>query len=151
MATNYTAPGTGIRPQRHGVPSVTISNRMDCSLTNVDVSVTGALQLLDIPAGAFVNWVKLEVETVETDATNTVVLDVGDGDDPDGWLIDVDAETAGVVISKTITLVEAAPNTVLPAFGLNGKLYTAADTIDVTPSHDLDDLIFTISANYTKS
>jgi len=147
MATTLTSLQTGVTPQE-SVGSTTVKSIFDADDYNVDVSVTGALELIKIPAGAYVNWAGIQIETAETDAVNTVVLDIGDGDVPDGWMVDVDAESTGWSSSAAFTLTEGAPNTVSPA-NYGGKYYSASDTIDVTPSHDLDDIKFTLVANYT--
>ena len=152
MATDYTSPATGILHKESAVGTITRSCTYDASEVAVDVSATGALELISIPAGAFVNWVKIEVLVAEVDGSNTVVLDVGDGTDADGWIDGADAETAGTSVVSTTrayTLTDGTPNTlaISPAY-CDGKIYTSADTIDVTPSHDLALCKFTVTVNY---
>ncbi len=135
MATSLIELQTGVTPQE-AVGSVTLKSTFDAGEYAVDVSVTGALELISIPAGTMVNWVAILIDTEETDGSNTVVLDIGDGTDPDGWSVDADAESTGWTKD-----VDAA------YMATWGKYYAAADTIDVTPSHDLAALKFTLIAN----
>jgi len=134
-----------------------LKNTIDTSDITGDYTGIGAdtMQVLDIPAGTFVSTVILNITTAQTAATDTITLDVGDGDDADGWLDGVDAETAAVSLSSTATytLTEGAPNTlaISPAFGETGKYYSAADTIDVLvvnagSTDATDDLVFEITA-----
>jgi hypothetical protein len=76
-------------------------------------------ELVSIPAGAFVLSVAAKVTTVEG---GTCTFDIGDGATADGYLDGVDGNTSANVQSFTADTTEA--------FGA-GKLYTAADTIDL--------------------
>lgn len=96
------------------------------------VSASDVVQALNVYAGWYVHRVFLEVITPEGSAGNT---DVGDGADPDGYLVDADINAAGFT-AQALTLTEGTPNTV--AGYTNGKLYAADDTIDLVPSIDLD-------------
>ena len=128
----------------------TLSNTVDCSDVASNTDYTGAngdiIQCLSIPAGTFVSRVILDITTEQTAATDTVTIDVGDGDDPDGWMDGVDGETAAVLLSSTGTWQTAQS----PALGLSGKYYASDDTIDVkviTSTTDMvDDLVFKITA-----
>lgn len=86
------------------------------------------LQLIHVPANSIVLGVFYETVTASTALNN---LDIGDGDDVDGYHDGIDATSTGDGyngLGKAPTLVEGTPNT-LTGFAL-GKFYTAADTID---------------------
>ena len=96
-----------------------LSNIIDCSVVNLTAS--DVIQALDIPEGTFVSHVAIDVMTAEGAAG---VVDVGDGDDPDGWDEDVDINATG--------------KTVGDGAYAGGKWYAADDTIDIIPDIDLD-------------
>ena len=84
-------------------------------------------ELFSIPAKTLVLRAGFDVTTAEG-ATATAHL--GDGADADGFLVSVNLNS--VASGANIpTLAEAAPNTIVPAYGF-GKYYSAADTIDLT-------------------
>lgn len=104
---------------------------VDASTTNVDQSVDGTIELFKIPQGALVYSVSIYIATVEDSAAT---LTIGDGDDVDGYLAGIDATSAGLVKSdKPINTAAFA--------AAGGKVYTAADTIDLVTSADLDTLV----------
>lgn len=84
-------------------------------------------ELFSIPAKTLVLRAGSDVTTAEG-ATATAHL--GDGADPDGFLVSVDLNSVASR-ANIPTLAEAAPNTIVPAYGF-GKYYSAADTIDLT-------------------
>jgi hypothetical protein len=83
------------------------------------IALNDVFQLISIPAGAFVLSVAAKVTTVEG---GTCTFDIGDGATVDGYLDGVDGNTSADTQSFTADTTEA--------FGA-GKLYTAADTIDM--------------------
>lgn len=84
----------------------------DAAQRNLAAEDTAAV--ITIPAGTYVYAVFYEVIT--GDATQT--MDVGDGDDPNGWVAAADVATAG--------------NTGVGAGALaGGKYYATADTLDI--------------------
>jgi hypothetical protein len=83
------------------------------------IALNDVFQLISIPAGAFVLSVAAKVTTVEG---GTCTFDIGDGATVDGYLDGVDGNTEANTQSFTADTTEA--------FGA-GKLYTAADTIDL--------------------
>lgn len=96
------------------------------------------VQVLKIPAGALVTKVSVVMLTPE-DSTSTAT--VGDAADPNGWDASIDLEGAA---NTTYTSAEA------DAFGLAGKYYATADTIDLTMSaHATDTAIFNVTAEYS--
>jgi hypothetical protein len=105
-----------------------------------DLTATGTTQTftLPIPAGGVVRGVGFYLETAfDGGSTNSLTIDVGDGDDPDGYIdgvqIAVDA-TEVIYAWNNGDLVQAADVV------NHGKLYTAADTLDIllTGSHALN-------------
>lgn len=81
---------------------------------NRNLAAADVVELINIPAMTLVT--NVAYETVTGDATQT--LNVGDGADPDGYVAAADVGTTG--------------NSGLGAGALaGGKLYTAADTIDI--------------------
>lgn len=92
------------------------------ALTSGDV-----LEVIQIPAKTQVLAVGLDVTTAEG---GTLAIDVGDGDDPDCYLEDADANDEAGYSSSQVTISEGTPNTLAPALPW-GKYYAAADTIDV--------------------
>lgn len=93
-------------------PAVTtMSATFDAS--RLALAAEDIVELLHIPAGTFVHKVFIEVEAAEDGTVN-----VGDGDDPDGYVAGADTSTAG-----TRAVGGGALST--------GKFYAADDTIDV--------------------
>jgi len=83
-----------------------------------------SLAVFNVPANCLVLEVAIYTPTAWT---ATAILDVGDGVDPNGWLATAKvaptvAQTDGVLKRSTLPTAEAYAA---------GKLYTAADTIDV--------------------
>jgi hypothetical protein len=104
------------------------------------VALNDVTQLISIPAGAFVLSVAAKVTTVEG---GTCTFDIGDGATVDGYLDGVDGNTSANVQSFTADTTEA--------FGA-GKLYTAADTIDLKLiSGTAAVLVVELSASYIQT
>lgn len=92
----------------------------DATLTKGSaIALNDVFELISIPAGAFVLTVAAKVTTVEG---GTCTFDIGDGATVDGYLDGVDGNTSANTHSFNATTTET--------FGV-GKLYTAADTIDL--------------------
>lgn len=100
------------------------------------------LEVLRIPAKTQVLAVGLDVTTAEG---GTLTIDVGDGDDPDGYLDGVNANTTAGYSSSQVTISEGAPNTLSPALPW-GKYYASADTIDVKTVNAADAAVMTVWA-----
>ena len=107
-----------------------IENYLDFSAVNV--TAADVVEALKIDANCLVENVRINVLTAEGGAGN---IDVGDGATVDGW--DVDVDINAVALTKG------------DGDSADGKIYTAADTIDVIPSIDLDTAIVHISALVT--
>lgn len=96
-----------------GFPAQTVlTGEFDASRRNL--AAADVVEVVNIPAGTHVTAVFAEVLT--TDATMT--FDIGDGADPDGYVAAADAATAATVMGAG-------------TLASSGKLYTAADTIDL--------------------
>jgi hypothetical protein len=118
---------------------VTKDVTINAATTNVDQSADGVIELFKIPQGALVESVSIYIATVEDSAAT---LTIGDGDDVDGFLAGIDATSAGLVKSD-----KPINTAVYSAAG--GKVYTAADTIDLVTSADLDTLVAHCKVKYT--
>lgn len=110
----------------------------------LDFSSTGAsanevVQAIKVGAGDVVLDVRTEVVTVEA-TSGTIVLNVGDGSDANGFDADVDLTSAA--ISTTIKGTDAYAV---------GKRYTAADTIDVESNAALDAAVIRLIAVIAKA
>lgn len=83
-------------------------------------------ELFNVPAKTLVLRAGYDVTTVEG---TSCTISLGDGSDDNGYLdaISLNSVASGANVP---TLGEAAPNTIVPAYGF-GKYYSAADTIDV--------------------
>ena len=90
------------------------------------------LEVIKVPANTLVTHVALNVTTAEG---GTLTVDVGDGDNPDGYLDGVNANATAAYLTVAGT----------DAFEA-GKFYTAADTIDVTTVNAADAAVMTLTA-----
>jgi len=106
--------GTGVAAMGRHVNMM--ENTLDCDTTNVTNGDT--VQVLSLAAKTVVLGIGMEVITVEG---GTLTVDVGDGDDPNGYLSGANGNAAaGHETSFDNSTAYAG-----------GRLYTAADTIDV--------------------
>lgn len=138
MATkNLTAKSLG-NAHAGALAIMLISNTIDFSIDKADA--LDVIEAIDVGAGDIVLKVLVEVETVEG---GTLTFDVGDGTDPNGYLDAVNGNSAGMT-GTALALTEGAPNTV-SAYS-NGKLYTAADTIDLVMDNAADAAVVKVSA-----
>ena len=96
-------------------------------------------QVLSIPERCFVRRVTVISIVAEG---GSATIKVGDGEDDDGWDTDVDVHTASAW--GLITVGDGAYATA------NGKVYWAADTIDIIPSDNLSAAGFWVIAEYFK-
>lgn len=108
-------------PREIQVQKVTIGA---ASTADVQFDAQETLAVFDVPANTLVLDVLAYTDTAWT---TSVTLNVGDGDDADGWLATAkvaptSAQTDGLAKRTTKATAEAYAG---------GKLYTAADTIDV--------------------
>lgn len=98
------------------------------------VAALGAADVLEIiPVAAGTDVLKVGYEIIKPEGA-TFTFDLGDGTTPAGYLSNQDGNAAaGTVGRTTLALTEGTPNTVTSYS--NGKLYTAADTIDIVLDH----------------
>ena len=137
-----TVGGNDVLPALEAGYSFVIEKKYDCRTVALggdgNVASGDTLQLLNVPKGVLVERVAIEMDTVEG---GTLTVDVGDGDDADGFLDGSNLNAAATKITELL-LVEADPNTI---FGYtNGKLYLVADTIDMLFNNAADAAIFTV-------
>jgi len=90
------------------------------------------LEVIKVPANTLVTHVALNVITAEG---GTLTVDVGDGDNPDGYLDGVNANATAAYLTVAGT----------DAFEA-GKFYTAADTIDIVTVNAADTAVMTLTA-----
>ncbi len=137
MASTRTDYLRGVTTQKLGNDLVCAQNKIDLSVSNSVAS--DVIQALSVPKGAFVLHVGVVVNTAEG---GTLTATVGDGTDANDWDASVNLDAA----SGTAT----GPTSGTDANVLQGgKLYTAADTIDLTMSANAGDTaVFTVFAIY---
>ena len=97
------------------------------ALTSADI-----LEVIRVPANTLVTNVALNVTTAEG---GTLTVDVGDGDNPDGYLDGVNGNATAAYLTVAGT----------DAFEA-GKYYTAADTIDIVLNNAADAAVMTLTA-----
>ena len=97
------------------------------ALTSADV-----LEVIKVPAQTLVTHVALEVTTAEG---GTLTVDVGDGDNTDGYLDGVNANATAAYLTVAGTDAYEA-----------GKYYTAADTIDIVLNNAADAAVMKLTA-----
>ena len=90
------------------------------------------LEVIKVPTNTLVTHVALNVTTAEG---GTLTVDVGDGDNPDGYLDGVNANATAAYLTVAGT----------DAFEA-GKFYTAADTIDIVTVNAADTAVMTLTA-----
>ena len=112
---------------------------VDFSLYTI-AGATDTIQCLNIPKGAHVTNVGVYVKTV---TTSTADIDtIGDGVDPNGW------QNADVVLDSAAAVAMGIPTDAYPVLG--GKVYTAADTIDIVLKTAVpSDGVITVWAEYS--
>lgn len=138
MASTYTATNAGSGKQARGgvgIVSATSKYTLTGALVQDDV-----IQMLKIPAGAVIQEVILSCTDLDTASSPAIVLEVGDGDDPNRF---IDASTIG----------QAGGLDRLGTHGGHGYQYAAADTIDVkvptAPATGATTGTITLTAIYT--
>ena len=97
------------------------------ALTSADI-----LEVIQVPAQTLVTHVALEVTTAEG---GTLTVDVGDGDNPDGYIDGVNANATAAYLTVAGTDAYEA-----------GKFYTAADTIDIVLNNAADAAVMKLTA-----
>jgi len=133
--------GTGAAHVAKGINKVsTISVDLNFATITTERAAAGltalaagdVLEVIRVPANTLVTNVALNVTTAEG---GTLTIDVGDGDNPDGYLDGVNANATAAYLTVAGT----------DAFEA-GKFYTAADTIDVVTVNAADTAVMTLTA-----
>ena len=122
-------------PQRLGGEPILIHKTLDFNATNA--SANDVIEALKILSGTFVHSVHTRVSTVESD---TMTLDAGDGDDPNGYDDAVDGNSA-----PSNGACSGISTIGTDAYAV-GKKYTADDTIDIVLDNDADAMILEVYA-----
>ena len=133
--------GTGAAHVAKGINKVsTISVDLNFATITTERAAAGltalaagdVLEVIKVPANTLVTHVALNVTTAEG---GTLTVDVGDGDNPDGYLDGVNANATAAYLTVAGT----------DAFEA-GKFYTAADTIDIVTVNAADTAVMTLTA-----
>ncbi len=136
MASTRTDYLSGIVAQKLGNDLIKAENTISLAAKNSVAS--DVIQAIAVPKGAYVMQVGVYLKTAEGVALTATV---GDGAGAAAW----DASTDLNAAAGTVT--GGVPGT--DAYATSGKLYTAADTIDLTMSAAAGDAaVFTVFAIY---
>jgi hypothetical protein len=117
-------------PYNSGNSSYVLRREIDLTALTTAAStiLTGdVFQCLPIPADTVV--VNVFVKIVTAAVGTTLTLDVGDAGDPDDWDEDVDGKGTAGTVTYGISGIDVLCDDIGDG---QGKLYTTADTIDVT-------------------
>jgi len=112
------------------------------ALTDVGASAWVAndvVKLINIPARTLVVGVSCYMATAGAESTSSATLDIGDGDDPNGWEDGIDATAAFDIFSLTYANGGSVTDK-------DNGFYADADTIDVVLADQIwTDGVFTIN------
>jgi hypothetical protein len=132
MALRNLTLGGNVLVSEKDMPKVVLLQRSrDFSVAANTVTAADVLQMVNVPAGFLALGVLVETQTVEW--STSTPIQVGDGDDTDGWLT-----TAMCNLNSTSTDLCNSTSAYGAANAGRGKFYPVADTIDVIPNTDLD-------------
>ena len=130
MAQDFTK-GAGIEAAWRGPRGVS-TQQITIDFAKTPATSAEVLAIFKVPRNTLVFRICAICHVAEGATAN---VDVGDGADVDGFLVDFNVNSVASTVN-TLALTEAAPNTVTGYS--NGKFYSAEDTIDIIPSADLD-------------
>lgn len=125
-ATSYAATVDKTGGAVYGIPATGL-NKVFLMKNTVDISTAAnadVYQVMNVSSGVVVLNVFTNIVTANNAATSSAV-DVGDGADPNGYDNAVDMKATAGTLTKGIGGTDAYVTA-------DGKLYTAADTIDLT-------------------
>lgn len=117
-----------------------LKNTIDFSIAANNSLAADVIQCLDIQANTQVVQVWTKVVTPEG---GVCTADVGDGTDPNGYNDAMDLNAAAGTIEQSADGTDAYADDVQPP---GGKIYTAADTIDMVLDHNTDAAVIEIYA-----
>lgn len=120
LTTSKVAQSVTARELNAGLTQVTATYSLTAALAASDV-----IQMVKVPTGARIIEMLLAADDLDTNATPTIVLDVGDGGDTDRF---IDGATSAQVGGGLVRLGQGLTTTAADALGYT---YTADDTIDV--------------------
>ena len=108
------------------------------------LAAADVLEIMKVGAGFWVNLVGYKLITAEG---ATATMDVGDGAAATGFASNINLNGTPGWTEVTLALTEGTPNTITGYS--DGKLYTAADTVDVVIDHNdvgvaVIDLVFAV-------
>lgn len=110
----FTGPGGGVVFVREAVYTLTAA-----------LALNDVIQMIPVAEGERVVDLQLISEDLDTNGTPAIVLDVGDGDDPDRYI-------DGTTIGQTGGMARLGQGVASDAAAIAvNRLYTVADTIDV--------------------
>ena len=109
------------------------------AITEADTGTTVAV--MDVPAGTLIPAYGVGVVVTEAFAGGTPALDVGDGDNDDGFVDTND-------ITETTVGAYWGDETTTAAYAAGGRYYATADTIDVVVSSSLTNGTAYVVVNY---
>lgn len=111
--------GLEVRPTAQpGVVSIRVRGADAATAKGSALAAADVIQVMDLPAGATLAFVTLNVRTADTGTTLT--MDVGDATAADEWVDGADATATGFKAQGTNGIF------------FNKKLVTTADTLDIT-------------------
>ena len=99
-------------------PSGAVGVRYASHSISAALAAADIVQMVDVFAGETVHDIKMVVTDLDTNGSPSIVLDVGDGSDPDYY---IDGSTAGQAGGSDELDANVAP-----------KVYSADETIDIT-------------------
>jgi len=108
-----------------------------------DFAQNDVIKLIDVPANTWVLAVAVRVTTASDTADD---VDIGDGDDTDGWIDGLDMTSTSNKGFAGVSGTDGGGAFSVATAG--GKWYTSADTIDLkfTGASGVDDGVFEITA-----
>lgn len=106
-------------------------------------AATNVCELINVPAGTYIEAVSMNVTTVDTGGGT---IGIGDGNSTSGYLSGITYSSVGLHASVPVAATSTTVTSPLPIYG-NGVLYTSADTIDAIVNTDtVTTLVFDLRA-----
>lgn len=118
MATTFTLPASGVPAKTPYVGSAPVTVYAELALTVAPV-INDVYQMIKVPLGARILKWSIGADDLDTDASPTITLSLGDG-----------GSVARYVSASTIGQTGAAPVKTMLKTGY-GYVYTADDTVDI--------------------
>ena len=128
---NLTVGGTNTMPAIYAGGTYVLESPLVSFTASDTGTASDTYQLIGIPAGTWVQKVAVEVTAKQLATAN---LDIGDGSDTDGWfdgLTGTYLTTNWLTMTPTVGPTNATGYSEQVGYSAFGKVYTAADTIDL--------------------